>query len=158
SDLDNVTFDRQFDLIWCGSLLTHLCQDDILKLFNLFSRSISEKGMAVFTAHGDFVAKRLAAEYEFYGLREPEAERLAKIYAANGFAYGSYELEETYGEVDLMDSNYGVSLTSPVWINKKLSKVDGIRQVFFRPQGWDDHQDVYAVVRQLSGSTGDPAP
>ncbi|MEO6654727.1 MAG: class I SAM-dependent methyltransferase, partial [Pyrinomonadaceae bacterium] len=41
SDLDNVTFDRQFDLIWCGSLLTHLCQDDILKLFNLFSRSIS---------------------------------------------------------------------------------------------------------------------
>ena len=55
-NLDEVELGKKFDLIWCGSLVTHLNERDIVALFRLFARHLTLGGLAVFTTHGDFAA------------------------------------------------------------------------------------------------------
>lgn len=48
-DLSEVSFNTAFDLIWCGSLVTHLNRDTILELLTLFSRHLNPGGVLIFT-------------------------------------------------------------------------------------------------------------
>src|SRR5690349_1658394 len=48
-DVDRVSFAQNFDLIWCGSLLTHLNESDSGSLIALFRRSLTSSGVAVVT-------------------------------------------------------------------------------------------------------------
>jgi cyclopropane fatty-acyl-phospholipid synthase-like methyltransferase len=52
-----LSFDTQFDLIWCGSMVTHLDRSGIVALLDLFRRSLSPGGLVVFTTHGDRVVQ-----------------------------------------------------------------------------------------------------
>lgn len=44
-DFDELRFGRQFDLIWCGSLLTHMNAAQSLALLDLFARSARVGGL-----------------------------------------------------------------------------------------------------------------
>lgn len=57
-NLDEVSLGKTFDLIWCGSLVTHLNKSGITALIALFRRHLSNNGVMIFTTHGDFVARR----------------------------------------------------------------------------------------------------
>jgi SAM-dependent methyltransferase len=48
----NIVFPEQFDLIWCGSLLTHLPAALFKEALQLFSRSLAENGLAIITLLG----------------------------------------------------------------------------------------------------------
>jgi SAM-dependent methyltransferase len=43
-----------FDLIWCGSLLTHLSEQRSREFLDLFCSRLAEGGIVVFTVHGRF--------------------------------------------------------------------------------------------------------
>jgi SAM-dependent methyltransferase len=49
---DDIEFPHTFDLIWVGSLLTHLPEPLFKKALALFSRSLSPNGIAVVTTQG----------------------------------------------------------------------------------------------------------
>ncbi|MDQ3908676.1 MAG: class I SAM-dependent methyltransferase, partial [Acidobacteriota bacterium] len=49
SDLDQVSFARPFDLVWCGSLVTHLGADATRALLRLFARHLAPRGVMIFT-------------------------------------------------------------------------------------------------------------
>jgi hypothetical protein len=65
-DAAEVEIDDQFDLVWCGSLLTHLGLDRWNAFFSLLVDSVEEDGLFVFTAFGDWVASRMRNAYEDY--------------------------------------------------------------------------------------------
>ena len=50
-DLSRLSFD-DVDLIWCGSLMSHLPRHIFLDAIRLFSRSLAPNGLAIFTTHG----------------------------------------------------------------------------------------------------------
>jgi len=127
---------RSFDLIWCGSLVTHLKEPAIVALLKLFRRHLTAGGVVVFTTHGDFVAHRMNEECN-YGLPREETPRVRREYATNGYGYADYSGAE----------NYGVSATSPDWVRARVRELGGLTEVFFRERGWDDHQDVLGFVR-----------
>jgi SAM-dependent methyltransferase len=137
-NLDEVSLDKKFDLIWCGSLVTHLNETGITALLTLFRRHLSKNGIMVFTTHGDFVARRLPTRDFDYGLGAEQIENINRDYPKTGYGFEDYPDEK----------NYGVSLTSPEWVRARVRKLGGLREVFFKECGWDNHQDVFGYVRE----------
>jgi SAM-dependent methyltransferase len=136
-NLDEVSLGKKFDLIWCGSLVTHLNESGITALLTLFRDHLSKNGIMIFTTHGDFVARRLPTRDFDYGLEVEQIESISRDYPKTGYGFEDYPGEK----------NYGVSLTSPEWIRARVRELGGLREVFFKQRGWDDHQDVFGYVR-----------
>jgi len=137
-NLGSVSLGRSFDLVWCGSLVTHLNQSGIVALIRLFHRHLAEGGLLIFTTHGDFVPGRIVARGFDYGLTAEQIDRIGSDYPQTGYGFEDYP-----GEKD-----YGVSLTSPEWIRAQVRELGGLREVFFKERGWDNHQDVFGFVRE----------
>lgn len=137
-NLDEVSLGKKFDLIWCGSLVTHLNESGIAALLKLFRRHLAEQGIMIFTTHGDFVNRRLPTLDFDYGLTPVQVARIGVDYAKTGYGFEDYP-----GERD-----YGVSLTSPEWIRASVRELGGLREVYFKERGWDEHQDVFGFVAE----------
>jgi SAM-dependent methyltransferase len=137
-NLNELTLDAQFDLIWCGSLITHLDALRTLDLLKFFARQLAPGGLVIFTTHGDYVADRIFAEADFYGLPRAQIPALVAAYRQDGYCYLDYP--EATG--------YGVSLTAPAWIRTQARAAGNLREVYFRARGWDEHQDVFGFVSE----------
>jgi SAM-dependent methyltransferase len=135
-NLDEVELAKKFDLIWCGSLATHLNERDIVALFRLFIRHLAPGGLAVFTTHGDFAVQRASRREFDYSIPGDQIERLGRDYAQKGYGFADYAGEQ----------NWGVSLTSPEWIRARVRELGDLREVYFKERGWDNHQDVFGFV------------
>lgn len=137
-DLDTVSFDRTFDLIWCGSLMTHLAEQQAVRLLDLFERALADNGVAVFTTHGRFVAERRHKDGWPYKIDEDTYRAIGDRFDAGNYAYADYAHAK----------GYGISLTPQDWVARTLSVRKGLRCVFFMERGWDDHQDVCAILKR----------
>jgi SAM-dependent methyltransferase len=135
--LNEVVLAQSFDLIWCGSLVTHLNERGIVSLLRLFHRHLRMGGIMIFTTHGDFVPGRILRREFDYGLTQEQINRIGASYPETGYGFEDYP-----GEKD-----YGVSLTSPDWIRRQVGAIGDLREVYFKKRGWDDHQDVFGFVR-----------
>ena len=51
-DPAEVSFDRQYELAWSGSLFTHLSADRWPGFLEMFARAIEPGGLVLFTANG----------------------------------------------------------------------------------------------------------
>lgn len=138
TDLDALSFDQPFDLIWCGSLITHLDAGQTRALFRLFARNLAPGGLLLFSAHGDFVARRMPAGEFDYMLTGEQVETITRRYAETGFGYEDYAGQ----------GGYGVALTSPAWIRALLGETGGLKEVYFDERVWDEHHDIYGYVRE----------
>lgn len=137
-NLEEVSLGKRFDLIWCGSLATHLNERGMRDLFRLFHRHLRSGGLVTFTTHGDYVARRIPQREFDYMLNEEQTDRIGSAYRQTGYAF-----EEYVGE-----KGWGVSLTSPGWIRARMRELGGMREVYFSERGWDRHQDVFGFVRE----------
>ena len=135
TDFSRLVFDTKFDLIWVGSVFTHLRAERWMSLLELFRSILTEDGLLVVSTHGSEVERRLReGQCRWYGL---EAERVAKIlrnYDEHGFGYSDYRKSK----------DYGVSLSSPEWVSPQITEV-GFELVLYQNNGWDDCQDVWAL-------------
>ncbi len=142
-DFNQLSLGATFDLIWCGSLVTHLNRTDIAALIEFFKRHLSPGALLVFTTMGDYVARRLPTNEFDYGLAEEQIPAVVGEYEQSGFGFagypaGSYDISETCG----------VTLTSPAWIRARVERAGGLREAYFAARGWDEHQDVFGFVRE----------
>ena len=136
TDLDALDLGDRFDLIWCGSLATHLDAAAVGALLTLFERHLADGGVAVVTTHGARTAERLGAADPIYAMDSAATGALLRAYETDGFGYADYPGE----------AGYGVSLNTPEWM-RSAAAAAGLREVLFLEHGWDDHQDVFALVR-----------
>ncbi len=139
TDLSQVTYDEQFDLIWCGSLLTHLPEQKFRDALRLFSRSLAPGGIAVVTTHGRFSPWRGRHTY-VPGPRFTLAER---DFYRRGFGYIDYTEEPS-----VFTQNYGITLSSAAYVMEALGEDLTIRVVSFTERGWHGHQDVVVFKKQ----------
>jgi predicted O-methyltransferase YrrM/SAM-dependent methyltransferase len=134
ADLSELSLPGPFDLIWCGSLVTHLDARRVGELLTLFRESLAPEGVAVVTTHGELVAERLRSG-DTYQLAPQAAKTTAADYDATGFGYADYP----------WSPGYGMSVTSNKWLEDAASRA-GLRVVSFQEHAWDDHQDVIALT------------
>ncbi|GAJ95775.1 class I SAM-dependent methyltransferase [Rhizobium rhizogenes] len=135
-DFDKVDFGRKFELIWVGSLITHLSAEDTRKFFRFLERHLSPDGIAVVTSHGELVGGRLKEKSGWmYGL---PTEDQAAIYAEaeeSGYGYRRYPGWKV---------EYGISLSTREWL-VAAAKDAGLIMTQYLPSAWDNHQDVFGL-------------
>ena len=137
-DFDELELNCRHDLIWCGSLITHLDKGGIASLLHFFFRHLNPGGTCVFTSHGIRVENLLTRGEINYSLTPDLVEKLLQGYRESGAAFSDYNKSK---------EGYGISLTSDAAIRKLAAEAGDWSCVGFEPAGWDNHQDVYAFRR-----------
>ena len=134
---EHVEIPGDVDLIWCGSLLTHLDSFRWHGFLALFERSLAPGGVLVFTTHGRKMAEKLRA----VTLRDfvRPTDNLLADYAHDGFAYSDYPRTPR---------EYGISLSSPAWVRALLDERPGLQLVSYMESAWG-LQDVIACVSSV---------
>jgi SAM-dependent methyltransferase len=133
----DVEIEGRFDLVWCGSLLTHLDVDRWQDFFSLLVDCVDKSGVFVFTAFGRHAAQRIRRREMLYGLGDDGAQKILAGFDSDGFGYSDYEGQTLSG----------MSLTSPAWIYERVHAAGSLQLVTYTEQAWFGHQDVIAVTR-----------
>lgn len=126
----------RFDLIWVGSVFTHLDIPNCHQLMRHLTEFLAPGGIVIFTTHGDFAINRMRNHEELYRLEPAVLDQIIADCTTDGHGYADYP--ERPG--------YGVSATSEEWVNGMMAKA-GLNRLLFLPAGWDHHQDVFAAQR-----------
>jgi SAM-dependent methyltransferase len=133
---EEIALPRAFDLIWCGSLATHLDSPQTLSLVDLFVRSARSGAVIVFTTHGESVVEKMRAGVD-YMLTTHGVELVLGAYERSGYGYANYP----------WDSAYGVAAISPDWIRRNIEGRSGLHEIYFEERGWGRHHDVFGFLK-----------
>jgi SAM-dependent methyltransferase len=137
-DLRTLPFTAQFDLIWVGSLLTHLPQAQWLAALDCFIRWTRECGVLILTTQGRCYTSLLARGQRNVAENIDKAA-LLEAFARTGFAYQPY-FENKMG-------GYGVSATSPEWLQRVLQRYPDIIMRAYLEESWG-MQDVVILYKK----------
>jgi len=127
---------RQYDVIFVGSLLTHLDEEQCLALLRNLHAGLAPGGVLVVTTHGEWCLDYLYA----YGAEFAAAEAAFRDgMARHGMHFAPYE-----GATD-----WGITLHTRGYIETAVRSLFGgnLAQLGFRARGWDEHQDVFSFQR-----------
>ena len=138
ADVGQIPLQEKFDLIWCGSLLTHLREETCLDLVKWFHARLNPGALVIFTLHGRWVERSLATRRYTYGLPHERVDELLQDYYNTGFGYTDYPGQ----------TNYGISVCSPAFVVGRLVATPDLKLVNYHEKGWDNHQDVVCLQRQ----------
>lgn len=137
-DLHRLPFSAQFDLIWCGSLVTHLRQDRWLATLDCLVKWTRECGVIIFTTQGRSVASLLARGRKNIAENIDKPALLAE-FGRTGFAYQKY-FEPEHGD-------YGLAVTSPEWLMRVLQRYPNIILRAYLEESWG-MQDVVILYKK----------
>jgi SAM-dependent methyltransferase len=137
-DLRVLPFTAQFDLIWVGSLLTHLPEADWLAALDCFVRWTRECGVLIFTTQGRCYTSLLARGQKNIAenINKPA---LLDAFARTGFAYEPYTESPAGG--------YGVAVTSPERLQRALQRYPDIIMRAYLEESWGI-QDVVILYKK----------
>ena len=138
-DLHQLPFTSQFDLIWVGSLVTHLRRDRWLATLDCLIKWTRECGVIIFTTQGRNVASLLARGRRDIAENIDKPALLAE-YARTGIAYQRYF--ESNAEED-----YGFALSSPEWVLRALQRYPDIIVRAYLEEAWG-MQDVVILYKK----------
>jgi SAM-dependent methyltransferase len=136
-DIGAIELDGEFDLIWAGSLFTHVDSGPWQEFLSLFDSLLAPGGVLVFSAHGRRSAEMIRTGTT-YGLDSTALQGLVADYERSGFAYRNYAHSDSYG----------ISLSAPPWVVSQIVSHPALRLLMLKEAGWADHQDVVGCMRQ----------
>ncbi len=151
-DFRELELGERFDVIWVGSLVTHLPPLQTKHLLRALGRHLAPAGRCLVTIQGPSIIPRL--RITGYGLPTGAAERVIEEYDRTGFGYRDYDGGDThlYG-VSLTNDHYGISLTGREWMTAALDECDLVL-LAYEERGWDDHQDIVVAARRSDEVAG----
>ena len=126
-----------YDLIWVGSVITHLNAPPIQRLLETLTTSMKSGGRLFFSTHGDHPASMMKNGQD-YGLDRGVLPKVVASYQQTGFGYADYPTS----------TGYGISLTSEAWLKELITTIPGLRFASHLTRGWSDHQDLVYCIRE----------
>lgn len=140
-ELSQVDFGVEFDLIWVGSLFTHVAEDQSARWLAHLSKFLAPNGIVVATTHGRW-SQHVHERSPYIG---PERwQTVLEGYRRRGYGYADYAAEESN---DVLPGSYGVSLSRAGVIIDMIEKIEGVRLFSYTERAWADHQDVVVFGR-----------
>jgi SAM-dependent methyltransferase len=134
-DLGSVQLGGDFDLIWVGSLFTHLPADRWTAFLAFLGDRLASAGLLVFTTHGTWYAERIRENESLLGGVSQDAQsEMLRGFDEDGFGFACYPGRDAYG----------LSLSAPSAVTNHLQRLNRLRLVLYLERGWRGHQDVVA--------------
>lgn len=141
--LNNISFGDTFDLIWVGSLFTHLDLPQWEKFLNLFSNLLNPGGLLVISLHGHLVYQNIKSKETTYGLENEGVDSIISQYNQTKFGYANYPNSK----------DYGISISSQKNTLNIINKFDDLKVISYRENAWDNHHDVICCQKSVAGSS-----
>ncbi len=136
-DLGKVDLEAGFDLIWVGSLFTHLPDSRWWSFLDFLIERLAPDGLLLFTVHGRWSARQIREDRSpLAGSREAQLQML-RGFEASGFGFAGVGDQEAYG----------TSLTTPAAVLQRIQVFEDIRVLSYLERGWGSHQDVVACQK-----------
>jgi SAM-dependent methyltransferase len=136
---------QAYDVIWLGSVFTHLREAAALELLTMLKTGVRPNGVLIFTSQGRYAAmmaeRRLQQEMTSavpgtYHLDSASLARMVKDFHQTGYGFASYAKQP----------GYGASIVKQSWYQDHVVDTDFL-QIAAQEKGWDNHQDVQAFIR-----------
>jgi SAM-dependent methyltransferase len=125
-----------FDLVWLGSVFTHLPPAIAERLLLTVKQALRPNGVLVFSTQGRYPLL-LHRGREGYGFSRETTERMSADMVAHGYGYADY----------VGQSDYGIAIADPSWFHRRMLDTPSFMQILFQEKGWDGHQDVLGFMR-----------
>jgi SAM-dependent methyltransferase len=136
-DPGETAIEGRFDLIWVGSLFTHLDAPQWKKLLDLFERILEPDGLLLFTTQGRVIRNQIAERawmdsygqpiWQNWGVSEAQLDAVVAEYDAGGFGYLEW---------GTLERRYGTSIATPAWVMEQLQTRPGFEILGYWEQGW----------------------
>ena len=136
---------RHYDVIWVGSVITHLPETLSIRLIHKLLSWLNPNGVLVLSMHGRF-ARSNGPRAHNYGVEGRWTEIEQGYEGSVGYGYADYPFQ----------TDFGISLAKPSWTARLIEAMSGFRLVLFSERAWDDHHDVVAIQNTSVADT--PAP
>jgi SAM-dependent methyltransferase len=130
ADPREIPLEGTFDLIWVGSLLTHLDAAGCRAFLDVFCDRLAPGGLLLASAHGRNAVRRWPRE----------DSRMAQIrggFETNGFGYADHAGV----------SGYGTSAFTPGWLAGELYRREDVMLIGYAERGLADHQDLATILK-----------
>lgn len=126
------------DMIWVGSLFTHVDRDRTRRWLHYLCEHLNPDGILVATFHGPWSVQM---HEQHYPMIDPAAwQAIVAGYQATGYGYAPYAGQEA--------ADYGVSLSRPEAIMDIVAGIPGVRLASYMERGWADNHDVVMVSKE----------
>ena len=126
-----------FDMIWVGSLFTHVPEHRWVQFFDLLGSVLAADGLLVFTVQGRHTRRQLAEGRLPWDLTDSDIEQIVCGFDETGYGYADWT--GLHG--------YGTSLNRASWVCARIEERDDLALVGYREVGWG-RQDVVTVQRR----------
>jgi hypothetical protein len=123
-----------YDLIWLGSVATHLSPGNTISMFEKMLSWTNVGGLVIMSFHGRLALRRQNSG-EFRYIHDAGWDGIKAGYADAGYGYSDYEAQ----------SGYGISVTKLSWIAGLIEGRTDASLVALSEAAWDGHHDVVAV-------------
>jgi SAM-dependent methyltransferase len=146
-DPEDVALEETFDVIWSGSLLTHLDEPLWHRYFEFFESALEVGGVLVVTTQGRAVVPRLRdpQKGDFY-IQEERRQTILQAYERNGFGYEDYDFPQEFRTSLSLPENFGISLADPSFTCSVIERYPRLKLVTYEESGWGE-QDVVGCIR-----------
>jgi trans-aconitate methyltransferase len=135
-DLERVALPQSLDLVWCGSLVTHLPEASGLVLIRRLLDALAPGGLAGITvcARGmDWAQRRI-----FKTIPDAQYERIEAQRRQSGFGYADYPGQQ----------GYGMAFVDLRWVQKILDLRADAYLLSYAEKAWHGSQDVAWIVKR----------
>ncbi|MDB6094502.1 MAG: biotin biosynthesis protein BioC [Verrucomicrobia bacterium] len=137
-DLGDVTFPALFDLVWCGSLLTHLPLAACAVAIDRMAEWTTEDGVIVFSTQGRHFGTLLARGHASFA-ENVDVNKLLAAFRSNGEAFEPYIEDAT--------RSYGLTLASPATMGSRLQKYPNLILRAYLEHAWGV-QDIVILYKK----------
>jgi SAM-dependent methyltransferase len=134
-ELTEVMLGGPFDVIWIGSLFTHVDEVRARRWLRYLCSQLSDDGILLATFHGEW--SRVVQKNHFHLIGDKEWSAITEQADRIGFGYAPYPDQK----------NYGISLSRPSRVIELASAIEHVRILSFCERGWADNHDVLSIAR-----------
>lgn len=138
-DPSRIEVEGPFDLIWCGSLLTHVPRGTWLGFLDTMRSVLGVGGVLLFSVYGPNFAESLRAGGTWSDLTRKQVEQILRDYDAEGFGYQA---------VAGRHQGLGDTLVSPAWACATLAEqAPELDLLLYLQRAWLGH-DIIACTKR----------
>ena len=143
-DLKSLSLPQKFDLIWCGSLITHIDENTTTDLLHFFYCHLLDDGICIFTTHGEKAVEMIKDKRKSFPLSDTNQQKLLCDFQKTGYGYADYTNQR----------GYGISVASRSRIVELAKSIGTWEEVFYLDHGWHGLQDVFGFAMRVPTSPG----
>jgi cyclopropane fatty-acyl-phospholipid synthase-like methyltransferase len=132
-----------YDIIWVGSLFTHVNQERTSTWLPHLCYHLNENGILLATFHGRWSIESqkqypIVSDALFQNADEVWSN-IVEQFEREGYGFAPFDW--------INDNSYGMSLSSPSKLMEIASEIQGVRILSYTERGWSDNHDVLVIGR-----------